>query len=162
MKKIEMTEAFFVQNGQVLLPLKKRKIGKGKHHGVGGKLDEGETHEQAMVRECIEEVGLQPTEYEYMAELSFNQIVNGERRVSIIHAYLVHSWKGTLKETDEMKPYWFDLNNIPYDKTMDDSKYWFPPVLEGKKIIADFELDNNYITLNHDIKEVKTCKPNRK
>lgn len=158
MKKVEMTLCYFIQDNEILLPLKKKKIGKGKHNGVGGGLEENETHEQAMVRECIEEVGLQPTEYEYMAELSFNQLVDNERSIAIVHVYICRAWEGTLIETDEMKPHWFDINNIPYDKTMDDDKYWLPLVLSGKKIIASFDLDENYITLNKNIGEVKTLK----
>ena len=153
MKKVEMTLAYFIEENQILLPLKKKKIGKGQHNGVGGKLEENETHEQAMIRECIEEVGLHPTEYEYMARLSFNQLVDDERTIAVVHVYVCKSWTGNLVETDEMKPYWFNINNIPYDKTMDDDKYWLPLVLSGKKIIADFDLNNDYITLNKNIEE---------
>lgn len=156
MKKVEMTLNYFIKDNQILLPLKKKKIGKGKHNGVGGRLEEGETHEQAMIRECIEEVGLQPTEYEYMAEISFNQIVDDERSVAIVYVYVCKSWTGNLIETEEMKPYWFDINNIPFDKTMDNDKYWLPLVLAGKKIIASFDLDENYVTLGQNIEEVKT------
>jgi 8-oxo-dGTP pyrophosphatase MutT (NUDIX family) len=158
MKKIEMTLTYFIQDNQILLPLKKKKIGKGKHNGVGGRLEANETHEQAMIRECIEEVGLEPVEYEYMAELSCNQLVGDEKSTAVIHVYICKNWTGDLIETDEMKPYWFDINDIPYDKTMDDNKYWLPLVLDGKKIVANFDLNENYVTLNHDIKEIETLK----
>lgn len=156
MKKVEMTLAYFIQNDKILLPLKKKKIGIGKHNGVGGRLEENETHEQAMIRECMEEVGLQPIEYEYVAELSFSRIVNDEINVAVVYTYVCRSWSGTLIETDEMKPYWFDINNIPYDKTMDGDKYWLPLVISGKSIVASFDLDENYVTLNHNIQKVKT------
>ena len=157
MKRVEMTLAYFIKGDQILLPLKKKKIGIGKHNGVGGKLKENETHEDAMIRECIEEVGLRPTKYEYVAEVSFNQLVDDNRTVAIVHVYICRSWDGELIETDEMKPHWFDINNIPYDKTMDDDKYWLPLVLDGKKIIATFELDDQYGTLDYSIDEVEHC-----
>ena len=154
MRKVEMTLAYFVRDGRVLLPLKKRKMGEGKYNGVGGKLEKGETHEQAMVRECVEEIGLKPTEYEYMAELSFYQPIDGKKGIAVVYVYVCRNWTGELVETDEMKPYWFDINNIPYDKTMDDDKYWLPLVLDGKKIVADFYLDGDYVTLDYKIRKM--------
>ena len=154
MKKIEMTLAYFIKDNQILLPLKKKTIAKGKYNGVGGRLEENETHEQAMIRECIEEIGLEPTEYEYRAKLTFNQLVDDERSVATIHVYICTSWIGELTESEEMKPYWFDINNIPYDKTMDNDKYWLPPVINGQKITATFDLDDEYKTLNYSIAEM--------
>lgn len=160
MNRIEMTIAFFIEGDKILLPLKKKKIGKDKHNGVGGKLETNETHEQAMIRECIEEVGLKPIDYEYVAELTFINTVNNEKRIAIGHVYIVKSWSGVLIETDEMKPYWFDINNIPYDKMMDDDKYWLPLILSGKKIVASFELDENYLTLSKNIEEATILEKN--
>ena len=157
-KKVEMTLAYFVKDKQILLPLKKKKIGKGKHNGVGGRLEKGETHEQAMIRECVEEVGLKPIEYEYAAEISFNQMVDGERSIAVVHVYICKEWEGALIETDEMQPFWFNLDNIPYENMMDDDKYWLHLVLAGKKIVASFDLDENYVTLNHSIEETKSLK----
>jgi len=51
-----------------------------------------------MIRECIEEVGLEPVDYEYVARLSFSQ--PSENRLSISHIYICKTWKGTLIELD--------------------------------------------------------------
>ena len=160
MNKFEFTLAYFIKDNQILLPLKKKKIGKGKHNGVGGRVEPNENHEEAMIRECIEEVGLTPIEYEYVTELRFNQPVDGQRSLSIVHIYICRSWTGELTETDEMKPYWFEINKIPYNKTMDDCKYWLPQVLSGQKIIANFDLDENYITLDYNIEVMHDKKRN--
>ena len=45
------------ENG-VLLGLKKRGFGSGRWNGFGGKVEEGETIEQATLRELDEEVGI--------------------------------------------------------------------------------------------------------
>jgi len=156
MKKIEMTLAYFIKDDQILLPLKKKKIGKGKYNGVGGRLEENETHEEAMIRECVEEIGLRPCEYEYMAELSCNQTMEKEKVIAIVHVYVCKSWTGDLIETEEMAPKWFDINNIPYSNMMDDDKHWLPSVLNGKKIIATFILDSDFATLSYKIEVVKT------
>lgn len=154
MKKIEMTLCYFITENKILLPLKKKKIGKGKHNGVGGKLEKQENHEEAMIRECIEEVGLKPVLYKYMAKIVFEEIIDKELCEVIVYVYTCTKWGGILVETEEMKPYWFDLNNIPYDKTMEDDKYWLHYVLDNKKIIANFKLDENYNTIDYSIKEV--------
>lgn len=154
MKKIEMTLAYFIQDDKILLPLKKKNIGKGKHNGVGGRVEEGETIDQAMVRECNEEVGLIPTDFEYVAEIVCNN--TGINQLAVVHVYICKSWCGTLIETDEMKPCWFNLDAIPYESMMDDDKYWLPLVLGGKKIKATFELDQNYVMTNYNIEEEKT------
>ena len=154
MSKIDMTLAYFIQGDKILLPLKKKKIGKGKHNGVGGRVEAGESIEYAMVRECTEEVGLIPTEYEYAAEITCNN--TGINQLAIVNVYLCSAWEGTLIETDEMKPYWFDINAIPYESMMDDDKYWLPLVLSGKKIKATFELDKDYVMTNYNVEEAKT------
>ena len=146
MKKIEMTLTYFILDNRILLPLKKKKIGKGKHNGVGGRLEIGETHEVAMVRECVEEVGVRPIEYDYVAEIVCNNLANNEQ--AIVHVYICKAWIGTFVETEEMKPHWFDLSEIPLmfeqEKMMDNDKEWLPLVLDGKKVQASFDLDENY------------------
>lgn len=156
MKRVDMTLAYFIDGDKILLPLKKKKIGEGKHNGVGGKLEKNETHEQAMIRECIEEIGLKPLEYDYVGEVTFNQIMDGERGLAVVHVYICKKWSGSLIETGEMKPFWFDINHIPYDKTMDDDKYWLPLVLSGQKIIAHFQLDENFEIIDYKIEKVDT------
>ncbi|MEJ0073651.1 MAG: NUDIX domain-containing protein [Candidatus Saccharibacteria bacterium] len=64
----ETTLLLLRRNDEVLLAMKKRGFGAGRWNGVGGKLDPGETVEQALVRECQEEIGVTPTEYHRVAE----------------------------------------------------------------------------------------------
>jgi len=35
-----------------------------------------------------------------------------------------------VKETEEMKPEWFSIDEIPYDKMWDDDSYWMPRILK--------------------------------
>jgi len=151
MKTIEMTLTYFIKDNQILMPLKKTKIGKGKHNGVGGKLKKDEAHEGCMIRECIEEVGLEPIDYKYMGKITCDQIMDKERGYAVIHIYLSNEWTGELKESKEMKPYWFDIDNIPWDKTMGNDEYWLPLVLNDLEIDASFKLDDDYQALNYHI-----------
>lgn len=107
-----------------------------------------------MIRECIEEVGLKPINYNYVARIVFNRVIDGEVNASIVHVYTCSEWVGKLIETSEMKPFWFDLNAIPYDRMMDNDKYWLPQVLNGEKIKAIFELTEDYQTINYEIESM--------
>ncbi|HET8669978.1 MAG TPA: NUDIX domain-containing protein, partial [Candidatus Saccharimonadales bacterium] len=56
-----------------LLAMKKRGFGINKWNGVGGKVDEDETIEQAAIRECQEEITVTPTTYR-MLECDIHQV----------------------------------------------------------------------------------------
>ena len=110
-----------------------------------------------MVRECIEEVGLEPVEYRYVATISCNNIAL--EQLAIVHVYLCEAWAGTLIETAAMKPYWFDIEQIPYENMMDNDKAWLPQVLAGDIIRAYFELNENYEMIEPPIIEKIEDKP---
>jgi hypothetical protein len=51
---------------------------------------------------------------------------------------VVDRWKGEPVETDEMKPAWFNTNEIPFERMWQDDKYWLPLVLQNNKVTAEF------------------------
>ncbi len=64
MKQLETTLLLLRKGNQILLAMKKRGFGAGKFNGVGGKLEENETLEDAMLRETKEEIDVIPTKKE--------------------------------------------------------------------------------------------------
>jgi len=54
------TLLFVIKDGQVLLIHKKKGLGAGKINGPGGRLEPGETPEQAAIREVQEELLVTP------------------------------------------------------------------------------------------------------
>ena len=42
------------------------------------------------------------------------------------------------EESNEMRPAWFLLQDIPYDQMWDDARYWLPGVLAGDRFKATF------------------------
>jgi len=129
------TLLYIIQNERVLLILKKRGLGSGLFNGVGGKVERGETIEEAVIRECIEEVGVKPLNLKWMGLLEF---YNNNELYGYVHVYTANSYEGELRETDEAKPIWFRFDEIPYDKMWGDDIFWLPHVLNGKKIYGRF------------------------
>ena len=146
---------FALKDDQILLGMKKRGFGKGRWNGANGKVENGETFEQAAIRECHEEFGIKPLNPTLVADLKFYAYFQGERLDLDVRAYTCTKWEGDLVETDEMKPKWFNISDIPYDKMWQDDKYWLPLILEGKKLKATFTFDENDAMLTKNIKKVE-------
>lgn len=156
MSKKVCTLLFLRKDDQILLAMKKRGFGANRFNGVGGKLDPDETIEQALVRECEEEIEVTPTKYYKVAEHDFiGKNKDGSSWQMYVHAYICDEWKGQPIETEEMAPKWFNIKDIPYKNMWQDDKYWLPQVLEGKKVFCIFTFDENDNMLTHDVKEVE-------
>ena len=118
---------------------KKRGFGKGNLLGIGGKVEEGETIEQAAIRELQEEIDIKPDTLTPRGILNFYfPHVEDESWNQQVHIFITTSWQGEPNESDEIKPQWFICNEIPYEKMWDDAKYWLPHILANKIIEANF------------------------
>lgn len=130
------TLLFLRRGNEILLAMKKRGFGAGRWNGVGGKLEPGETIEQALVRECQEEIEVTPKNWQFVAEHDFRGESGGEPWHMYVYAYFCTEWEGEPRETDEMAPEWFSVNDIPYKQMWQDDEFWLPLALEGKKIFG--------------------------
>lgn len=155
MNTLTLTLLFLRKDDQVLLAMKKRGFGEGRWNGVGGKLDKGETIEQALIRETQEEIGVTPTTYEKVGLIEFDEHFKGEPTLMTVHVFTASAWSGEPTESEEMKPAWFDITSIPYDTMWPDDPYWLPQVLDGKKISASFKLDKTDAITEHLVKVVE-------
>ena len=139
MKAEIQTLLYLVRDEEVLLIVKKRGLGAGLYNGVGGKVESSENILGAAIRECEEEVCVKPLNPEWMALLEFiNEKADGSREVIYVHVFLAKDWEGTPVETEEARPVWVKINEIPFDIMWEDDIYWLPPVLKGEKVFASF------------------------
>jgi ADP-ribose pyrophosphatase YjhB (NUDIX family) len=119
--------------------MKKRSFGKGKWNGVGGKLNEGETIKEALLRETKEEINVSVNQDDLVqvAILNFSFKDNADWNQQT-HAFFAERWNGDPFESEEMDPKWFSVDSLPFENMWVDDKFWLPLVLEGKKITAEF------------------------
>ncbi len=138
---------FLVKKGepdQILLGMKKRGFGEGKFNGFGGKVKNDESSELAAVRELYEEASVKIEEKNLikMAELTFIFTDKSDWDNKMM-TYIVYDWEGEAKESEEMKPLWFNVDNLPFDLMWVDDPNWLPKILSGKKIRATFNFTSD-------------------
>ena len=138
MKKV-LTLCIVHQHSQVLLGYKKRGFGMGKLNGFGGKVDEGESIEDAARREIFEEAEIDVQNLEKMGVLDFE--FKGDPVILEVHVFKANGFRGEPRETEEMKPQWFDVAQIPFASMWPDDKYWFPYFINGEKFRGKFVFD---------------------
>jgi 8-oxo-dGTP diphosphatase/2-hydroxy-dATP diphosphatase len=147
------TVVFLIESDNILLAMKKRGFGKDRWNGAGGKIETGETVEQAMIRETQEEIGVTPLQFEQVGYLEFN-FPNGMTNM-VGNIFICTSWEGEPIETEEMAPRWFKISDIPYDEMWEDDRYWLPQVLEGKTVRGTFVFDEDEKMLDYKVEEVQ-------
>lgn len=146
---------YLIKDDRILLAEKKRGFGKGKINGVGGKLEVGESVEQAMIRETFEEIGVKPTRFEKVAVIIFEEYKDDEKFEYPCYVYLTTEWTGDLIESDEMKPMWFYKNRLPFDRMFADDKLWLERVIVGEKLKCKFCFDKEFNLTNYEIEKIR-------
>jgi mutator protein MutT len=148
----DLTLLFLRRDGQILLAMKKRGFGVGKWNGAGGKVELGETVDEAAIRECQEEIAVTPTKFEQIGDIKF-YMSEDPTFGHHAHIYVATEWEGEPRETDEMRPEWFDENKIPYNKMWVDDKFWLPTLLAGKKFHGTFTIGPNDTLENQELQD---------
>lgn len=149
MKKV--TLLFLLRDGQILLAMKKRGFGQGHWNGAGGKVDPGETVEQAAVRECREEIGVTPLDIAPAGRLAFYISDDPDFEGHDMHVFTATRWAGNPHETEEMRPQWFNMTDIPYESMWADDPHWLPHLLAGKRFAGSITLTKAGGIVNIDI-----------
>jgi len=151
MPKKVLTICILHKHPHVLLGMKKRGFGKGKWNGFGGKVEAGETIEEAMHREVKEEAGITLGYLEKMGVIDFE--FKGNPELLETHIFRSTDFSGEPTESDEMRPRWFHVDDIPFRTMWVDDEMWFPLVLSGKKFKAKFLFGDNEDILDHSLTE---------
>ncbi len=143
-KNVTLVFAIDKNEDKILLIYKKRGFGKGKYSGVGGKVEEKETIVEAALRELEEEVSLKAKSLIKKAVLLFKNF-DVEKKVyesMLCHVFFTYDYYGEIKESEEAKPEWFFIKDIPYNKMWEDALFWLPEVLKGSFVYGEFYFEN--------------------
>ncbi|NXA38314.1 8ODP triphosphatase, partial [Eudromia elegans] len=147
------TLVLVVQPPRVLLGMKKRGFGAGLWNGFGGKVQPGESVEEAARRELLEESGLTVDTLQKMGQITFEFVGNSE--LMEVHIFRADDFHGEPTESDEMRPQWFQLDEVPFNHMWADDAYWFPLVLQKKLFRGYFKFQGQDTILEHTLKEVE-------
>ncbi len=127
---------FVIKDDKVLLGLRKKvsnNLGKNLYAGIGGKVEPNESFDNALVREFKEEAMVFPTKFNEVGTVVFTWLSKPKWNL-FVKVYKVDEYSGELSETEPIKPEWFDIDKIPYNKNMwKDNKYYVPKVLSGER-----------------------------
>ena len=107
----------YLERGDAYLMLhrvkKKNDVNHDKWIGVGGKFEEGESPEDCILRETLEETGLTLTSYRYRGLVTF---VSDTAPAEQMHLFTATAWQGTPHPCAEGDLEWIrkeDLRNLP-------------------------------------------------
>jgi 8-oxo-dGTP diphosphatase len=124
---------------EVLLGHKKTGFGTGKVVAPGGHVEAGETAAEAAAREVKEETSL------HVMAGSLSEAARIEFRFPVrpawdmqVTVFAASDFVGEAAESDEIRPEWFPLSALPFDRMWQDAAHWLPRTLAGERLVATF------------------------
>jgi 8-oxo-dGTP pyrophosphatase MutT (NUDIX family) len=152
-KKKITTLCMIYQHPRVLLGMKKRGFGEDRWNGFGGKLNPGETLEENVVRELKEECGIIAKDIQKKAVLNFF-FENEGGLCHEINIFGIYDFEGEPTESEEMRPKWFQIDEIPYDKMWPDDIHWHHLFFAGKYFRGNFFFKDYDTIIRHKLEEI--------
>lgn len=100
---------------------------------------------EAAIREVKEEVSITPSDLHFVGVLDFYfpYVDNPKSWNQRVFVYRTSTWTGTAVESEEIKPKWYSVNDLPFNKMWDDAIYWLRDILSGHEIWAKFIFDSH-------------------
>ena len=115
---MKQTTLCYLERGDEYLMLHRTKKKNDENHdkwiGVGGKFEAGESPEDCMHREILEETGLTVTDYRYRGIVTF---VSDIYETEYMHLFTVTDWMGEARECDEGELAWIKKQKL-FDLTL--------------------------------------------
>jgi len=131
------------KKGEVLLQKKALGWGKGNWNGPGGGVDPGETIEESVKREVLEETNVKIKSLLERGFLEFIFSKEKSKNNQRVYLFVSKDWEGEPKDMGDGELKWFSKDNFPFEDMWDDDKYWLIPMLSGKIMKMRFYFDDN-------------------
>eukprot|EP00906_Rhabdomonas_costata_P018983 RCo027641 len=71
-----------------------------------------------------------------------------------MHVFIARKFEGSPEETEEMRPQWFAVADIPFPQMWADDLFWMPQVLGGNHVAGWFEFDGEATVAAHRLEVV--------
>ena len=134
MKREETALCYLEKDGSFLMLHRNKRdvdINKDKWIGVGGHLEDGETKEQALIREIKEETGLLIKGFDNLGDLIF---INNDYD-EIMYLYTSRDFEGDLIECNEGELCWVKKEDILNLNLWEGDRYFLPKLINTKEFI---------------------------
>ncbi len=120
------TVCFIVKDGKVLLALIEYGPNDRKWNGLGGWAEEGESIEDAVVREIKEETYL---EVDKNSLKKVHELYDTRQ----LNVFTATNWTGEVKarERSIKELQWFNVKDLPFDQMLPGTDKWLPRALYG-------------------------------
>ena len=116
-----------------------RGINKGCVNFPGGKKEAGETMEECVIRETLEETGILIRNPKQVGYIEFSGVD------FFVWVFMSDEFEGRLKENEvEVDAFWQDANEIPYDDMREADRNFLPEILAGKYVRRRYVYDENF------------------
>jgi 8-oxo-dGTP diphosphatase len=133
------TLCYIKQNGCTLMVFRNRKVNdihEGKWNGLGGKLEAGETPEECVIREVLEESGLHIRNPKYCGLLLFTNFKGNDWYVFVFTA---REFSGELIDSPEGELGWIQDEKLLDLNLWESDQIFFPWINEKKFFSAKFD-----------------------
>ena len=130
MRKLNLIVVFNEKLEKVLFCIRAKEPYKGLYNFVGGKVDEGETNEEAAYRELFEETGISNKDIELDHFMDINYFKYGNN-IQVFYGILRH--KVTLIE-EKNRLEWVEINNELFNNEKFAGNYNIPHIIRQIKV----------------------------
>ncbi|XP_044836562.1 7,8-dihydro-8-oxoguanine triphosphatase isoform X1 [Mauremys mutica] len=103
--------------------------------------------------ELLEESGLTVDNLQKMGQITFEFVGNSE--LMEVHIFRADTFHGEPTESDEMRPQWFQLDQVPFSHMWPDDVYWFPLLLQKKLFRGYFKFQGLDTILEYTLRQVE-------
>ena len=124
-KQLTLVLLYCEKQGKILLAMKKRGFGEGKYNGFGGKVEPGETILEGALREFREECRASVPADKLVRRGVLTFVFGGSHKVMQVHLFTgsPDAMVGEAQETEEMRPEWFSLDAVPFERMWADDRF---------------------------------------
>ena len=126
--------------GCVLLQLRAEGLfGAGRWNAPGGHVEEGDSPEEAAVREVREETGLGVRDLLNHGALTY-YFGEAPEPTNTVHVFSTNRFSGEARDGDEGRLEWFAEGALPYDRMFPDDRACVPYLLSGQRFHGTFRI----------------------